>query len=480
MRVSRANEAPIRGDGGFVLYWMTAQRRSRYNPALEHAVRLCNELGKPLFVLEALRVDYPWATQRCHRFVIDGMRANRERFTAAGATYFPYVEPHRGAGSGLVAALADHACAIVTDTYPCFFLRGLPERIGPRLPVQLEAVDGCGLLPLAASERVFTTAHSFRRHMQKIVARHLEDLPAEEPLRQLEHKRSDLLPLGVESRWPAAPDGWLSPCNALDELPIDHAVSAVSLQGGEESARQALHAFLDQLSSYTDRNHPDEDATSGLSPWLHFGHVSTFEVLTALADREAWRPDQLAPKASGSREGFWGMSAEAEAFLDQVVTWREVGFNMCFHRDDYDAYASLPDWSKKTLADHAHDERPYLYELDELDAARTHDPIWNAAQRELVRDGVMHNYMRMLWGKKILQWSPSPRDALARMIELNNRYALDGRDPNSYSGIFWVLGRYDRAWGPERPIFGKVRYMTSESARRKLRLRGYIDKFSDD
>ncbi|MEQ9323841.1 MAG: deoxyribodipyrimidine photolyase, partial [Polyangiaceae bacterium] len=172
----------------------------------------------------------------------------------------------------------------------------------------------------------------------------------------------------------------------------------------------------------------------------------------------------------------WGMSAGAEAFLDELVTWREVGLNMCFHRDDYDQLESLPDWAKKTIAEHADDERPVLYDLDQLDAAETGDEIWNAAQRQLVRDGRMHNYLRMLWGKKIYGWSPSAADALDVMIELNNRYAVDGRDPNSYSGIFWVLGRYDRAWGPERPIFGKLRYMTSDSTRKKLRLKGYLAK----
>jgi deoxyribodipyrimidine photo-lyase len=164
--------------------------------------------------------------------------------------------------------------------------------------------------------------------------------------------------------------------------------------------------------------------------------------------------------------------------LDELVTWRELGFNMCWQRPDYDQYESLPAWAQQTLEEHSSDLRPVVYTLDQLQSATTHDALWNAAQTQLVTEGRMHNYLRMLWGKKILEWSATPRDALASMIELNNRFAVDGRNPNSYSGIFWVLGRYDRAWGPERPIFGKIRYMTSENTARKLKLSNYLRSYS--
>jgi deoxyribodipyrimidine photo-lyase len=151
-----------------------------------------------------------------------------------------------------------------------------------------------------------------------------------------------------------------------------------------------------------------------------------------------------------------------------------------WHRADYDRYESLPAWALATLGAHASDPRPQLYSLAQFEAGDTHDPIWNAAQRELVETGRIHNYLRMLWGKKILHWSASPREALEIMIVLNDRYALDGRDPNSYSGISWVLGRYDRAWGPERPVFGKIRYMSSAATRRKLRLNAYLQRFGPE
>ncbi len=193
---------------------------------------------------------------------------------------------------------------------------------------------------------------------------------------------------------------------------------------------------------------------------------------------QGWSLDRLSHRATGSRTGWWRVGESAEAFLDQLITWRELGYNLCWQRDDYHQYASLPEWAQTTLTAHSSDYRPQIYSFDQFEQARTHDPLWNAAQVQLTREGRLHNYLRMLWGKKILEWSPTPPDALEVMIELNNKYALDGRDPNSYSGISWVLGRYDRPWGPERPIFGKIRYMSSENTARKVRVKNYIKRYS--
>jgi deoxyribodipyrimidine photo-lyase len=186
----------------------------------------------------------------------------------------------------------------------------------------------------------------------------------------------------------------------------------------------------------------------------------------------------VASKTTGSRTGWWGVSEDAEAFLDQLVTWRELGYQSSAREQAYDRYESLPSWARQTLAHHAADRRSPLYLMEDFEQARTHDPLWNAIQTQLLRDGCVHNYLRMLWGKKILEWSASPQDALEIMIHLNNRHALDGRNPNSYSGIMWVLGKYDRAWGPERPVFGKVRYMSSQNTARKVRLKKYLNTFS--
>ena len=218
--------------------------------------------------------------------------------------------------------------------------------------------------------------------------------------------------------------------------------------------------------------------TSGLSAYLHFGHVSPHLILARLATKEGWTVDDISESTAGKREGWWGMSASAEAFLDQLCTWRELGLNNCAHDPAYARFESLPDWAQATLAEHESDEREHLYDLDDFENTRTHDDLWNAAQNHLRAEGIMPNYLRMLWGKKILHWSRNAREALDIMVELNNKYALDGRNPNSYSGILWTLGKFDRPWGPERPIFGKVRYMTSDNTRRKIKVDEYLARWS--
>jgi deoxyribodipyrimidine photo-lyase len=265
---------------------------------------------------------------------------------------------------------------------------------------------------------VFTTAASFRRHLQHELPPHLAISPRRRPVARLGPGTAQI-PAAVRRRWPAAD---LDP--AIDRLiaglPIDHDVAPAPITGGALAAVRAWRRFRrDGLDRYAgERNQPDSGAQSQLSPYLHFGHLSVHQVFAELMEAEGWSPERLAPRPTGSR-----------------------------------------------------------YSAAELEAAATGDPLWNASQTQLVRDGTIHNYLRMLWGKKILEWSPTPRAALDVMLELNNKYAVDGRDPNSYSGIFWVLGRYDRPWGPERPIFGKVRYMSSESAARKLRVEGYMARY---
>ncbi len=480
LRFTVCNRAPIVSDGDYVLYWMIGQRRVSWNFALQRAVDLAQELGKPLVVFEALRCDYPWASDRLHRFVLQGMAEHRDRLADTSVTYFPYVERQVGAGKGLLEALAKKACAIVTDDFPSFFLPGMVTAAADRLGVRFEKVDSNGLLPLAATDRVFLRAVDFRRFLQKELAKHLIELPEADPLARARLPRLERLPVSITRRWkPASAEMLRAESCVLAELPIDHRVEAVAYDGGSSAAEAALERFLDRrLSRYVDdRNVLADRATSELSPYLHFGHISAHQVFAAVAERESWNPGRLGDRANGARQGWWGMSPEAEAFLDQLVTWRELGYNMSSLRDDVRSYSSLPEWARATLEEHRRDPRPEVYTLEELEHARTYDEVWNAAQRELVRDGRIHNYLRMLWGKKILQWSPTPRQALAAMIELNDKYAVDGRNPNSYSGICWCLGRYDRPWGPERPIFGKIRYMTSDSTRRKLNLGPYLAEF---
>lgn len=482
-RIQACNPAAVRGEGEFVLYWMIAFRRLSSNFSLQRAVELALELRKPLVVFEPLRIGYRWASDRIHRFVIDGMADNAARIASLqnpGILYFPYVEPLPDADKGLLAALAKRACVIVTDDFPSFFLPRMVSAAAARLPVRLEAVDSNGLLPLRATDRVFTTAFSFRAYLQKQLPAHLDEFPIANPLKGVRLPSLKSLPPDITTRWPAVSAKLLAGDRAeLAALPIDHSVSIVAARGGSTAARQRLTKFLDQhLPHYAaGANDPDSDNRSGLSPYLHFGHISSHELFHELMLREEWSPASLGEKTGGKREGWWGASPGAESWLDEFITWRELGYNMTSHRDDYDQYESLPDWARATLAKHERDSRQFVYSLDEFAMAATHDPLWNAAQTQLVREGRIHNYLRMLWGKKILEWTATPRDALDVMIELNNKYALDGRNPNSYSGIFWVLGRYDRPWGPERPIFGNIRYMSSDSTKRKVSVGAYLKAY---
>ena len=280
------------------------------------------------------------------------------------------------------------------------------------------------------------------------------------------------------TRWPPTTSDALA-AGPVSTLPIDHSVQPVEWKGGSAAARARLELFIERgLARYADaHNQPEQDATSRLSPWLHFGHLSVHEVFQAVMSHEKWTTRKLGTSARGARDGWWNISASAESFLDELITWRELAFNTAAFLPGFESYASLPEWARRTLDAHRGDPREHIYSLEQFDAAATHDPLWNAAQRQLTRDGWFHGYMRMLWGKKILEWSRTPEDALAVMEHLMNRYSLDGRDPSSWAGFAWVLGRYDRPW-PEREIFGSVRYMSSSNTARKLKVAGYMRRYS--
>ena len=480
LRIRRANAQPVGSDGAQVVFWLIASRRVRFNFALQRAADWSRHLDLPLVILEALRCDYPWASDRLHRFVADGMADTSAALEGRNVTYLPYVESDIGAGRGLLEALAADAAVVVTDDFPTFFLPSMVTAAAARIPVLLEAVDGNGVLPMAVADREFATAYSFRRFLQKNLLDHLAEIPLEDPL--AEDLPSPLtLPAATTRRWPPATEAMLAGGGgSLSTLPIDHSVAVAPVRGGSFAGEAALRGFFDsRLGRYRDdRNRPEAQITSGLSPYLHFGHISAHEVFLEIMRRERWTPEDVVPPSNGRRAGWWGVGDNAEAFLDQLITWRELGFNVCHKRSDHDRWESLPDWAIKTLSKHARDRREHVYTIEEFASAATHDPLWNAAQTQLLREGTIHNYLRMLWGKKILEWTSEPREALEVMIELNNRYALDGRDPNSYTGIFWVLGRHDRAWGPERPVFGTVRYMSSANTARKFPVRAYLDRFS--
>ena len=405
VRIRAANAAGIRAKGRYVLYWVIATRRATWNHALDHAIASARELGVPVLVFEPLRTGYAWACDRFHAFALQGMADNARAFASAGLAYFPYVEPTAGGGRGLLAALAARARLVVTDEQPGFFQPRMVAAAAERLDVRLDVVDSCGVLPLRAVDRAYPTAASFRRQLQKTLLPHLLAPPAS----KLERTREAAeVPAAVTRKWPPAALGSIE----LARLPIDHAIAPVGYRGGARAAQATLSAFLERkLPRYAEeRSDPDADVASGLSPYLHFGHISAHDIALRVLEGAAWDPARLADaKVTGSREGWWGVPANEESFLDELITWRELGYGFCYHRADFDRWTALPPWARATLDEHARDPRPERYTRRELEEARTGDELWNAAQRELVADGRIHNYLRMLWGKKILEWSSSPR-----------------------------------------------------------------------
>ena len=356
-RIRDALDRTVRPERTWILYWMTSARRPTYNFALQRAVELAKELNKPLLVFEAVRAAYGHASDRLHRFLLQGMADNHDAFAGRGVGYLPYVEPEPDAGKGLLRALGSRACAVVTDDHPGFFLPKMLEAASNQLDVRMEAVDSNGVLPIER-ERAYLRAVDFRRHVQRTLPTAFV-LPAPDPLEGVQLPPAPVLDEALLHRWPPATASSLREGD-LSSLPIDHTVGPVGMRGGAAAARDRLERFVaERLDRYAaESNHPDARATSGLAPYLHFGHIATHEVFDAVAHRERWSMDRVADRAAGQRAGWWGMSEAAERFVDQLVTWRELGFSTAARRPDHREFGSLPPWARQTLADHVGDPRP--------------------------------------------------------------------------------------------------------------------------
>ena len=374
-------------------------------------------------------------------------------------------------GISLLVSLA-LAALVVTDAFPVHFLPRMTQAAARKLDVRLDVVDSLGLVPVAYPEREFTVAHSFRRWLQKNLPSLWHPPSADALGRDL---AGATIGPDIHHRWPALGLGRPTGGEPLPETHLRGTPGTVSHRGGEAMARHLWQDFVRQrLDRYAeDRNHPDLPGSTRLSAWIHFGHIGVWELVDELT--RTWDPTTAAP-ATAKRD-WWGLGEPVDALLEELINWRELCAVQAHKDPGFTTYEGLPAWARTTLDDHRDDPRPTLYSLDELEQAQTDDELWNAAQRELVQTGQMHNAMRMLWGKRVLAWSATPEEAFERLVTLNNRWALDGRDPNSWGGIGWVFGRFDRAWGPERPIYGKVRYMTSASSRRKWRMRDYLTTY---
>lgn len=480
-RIFKKNNNEPNTDGDYVLYWMQINRRFQYNYALEYAVAWANKLGKPLLIYEGISIEYQWASDRFHAFLMEGMQENLSFSREKNLNYYSFIEPKVRAGKGLFYSLAEKACTVITDEFPVFIIKKHNEYVSKNINIPYVAVDSNGLIPLGITEKDPYSAYLFRKVMQKHFKEAFTNPPKKNPLEDLKNKDKIELSSKFLEIYPSAEKQLQHIEQTISELDINHEVGILEMKGTREAALGKLGYFVGHsLLEYDEkRNHPDEKKTSGLSPWLHFGKISEYEIVKVVLDHQPkeWGLDDLTPNG-GKNSGFFNGNNNIESFLDEVITWREVGFHFAHHVDNYDEFESLPDWAKKTMEEHKDDKREWIYTLEELEYSKTHDDIWNAAQTQLREEGIIHNYLRMLWGKKVIEWTPDHRTALKYLIELNNKYAIDGRDPNSYSGIFWCFGRFDRAW-QEREIFGKLRYMTSNSTRKKVKLDQYLAKYGN-
>lgn len=483
LRIGACNQAPINPKGKYVLYWMTQARRLTHNPSLDLAIARCNELKKPLLIFEPMQVNYRFACERHQRFVLDGMQSQKAGCDAAKISYLPLLEAEPGQVRAALLDLCKQATCVVGDLHPGGWLNAVTRKAVQSLSVHTTLVDAVGLVPLAMAQKNYLRAYDYRRFIAKELPVVLRAFPRKLKLDQ------DLLQGAVISKgssWQSA--AMLTQSLLSDPQDLAKALSlsgplATNFRGGHQEARARWQRFLEgPLALYSEqRHHPDAQVESRQAPFLHYGQMSAHELLEGLLAQEGLDLGQWAqavPKALADKSSRWGLTPGADGFVDQLLVWRELGQHLAYRRpNDYEHYRVLPEWAQKSLQEHSGDPREALVSMEDLHAGNSPDPVWNAAQNQLRQEGHIHNYLRMLWGKRVLAWSKTPQEAFERLVILNNQYALDGRDPNSHAGIGWIFGLFDRPWGPERPIYGKIRYMTTQSTLRKLRLKGYLQQY---
>lgn len=448
-RVVQLNDKPVNGNARYVLYWMQMFKRTSHNHALIWAIRKANELNLPLVVYEGLKYYYPWASDRLHTFILEGVEEKRREFERLGIRYIFYLQKGENSPKNTVAALAKDAALIVTDDFPCFIIPGHNRRIAERAEIAVHTVDSNGIIPMSKFDKEEYAAYTIRPKIKKLLPNYLKPI-AEETV------KIDSVNIDIDAGFETLITSE-NICKLVDECDIDHTVTPSKVyHGGTANGRKRLQKFVNEILPDYDnaRNKPDRDGSSRLSAYLHFGFLSPLEVALAVQDAHA-------PQES------------KDAYLEELIVRRELSYNMTRHNPNYDSLAALPAWVHKTMREHAGDERQFNYTLEQLEAGETHDELWNACQREMVATGEMHNYVRMLWGKNVIAWSPSYEVAFETLVHLNNKYCLDGRNPNSYAGILWCFGKHDRPW-MERPVFGQIRYMTSGSTGKKFDSKRYI------
>jgi deoxyribodipyrimidine photo-lyase len=422
---------------------MQASQREEYNHALEYAIDQANELGLPLIAYFGLTDNFPEANLRHYTFMLEGLRETQHALAGRGIKMVVRrASPEEGAED-----LSAEASLIVVDRGYLRIQRRWRSCLAQRIECPLAQVESDAVVPVeVASDKEEYSAATFRPKINKKYALFLK------PLRRRSLKCSsvhlDLPDFDIE-------DG----DRAISQLKIDRSVtSSPRYRGGTEQAKRLLNRFISQgLDHFADRrNNPAANCLSHMSPYLHFGQISPLYIAL-----------QISKTSSSSRE----------AYLEELIVRRELSLNFAFYNSRYDSYGGLPRWARENLAAHGKDPRQVVYKVSQLESAQTHDPYWNAAQKEMAITGKMHGYMRMYWGKKILEWSSTPQRAFRTALYLNNKYELDGRDPNGFAGVAWCFGKHDRPWR-QRPVFGLVRYMNDRGLRRKFDIDGYVHRIA--
>jgi deoxyribodipyrimidine photo-lyase len=434
--------------GDYVLYWMQQSQRAEENHALEYAIELANHLDLPLLVVFGLTGAYPEANLRHYRFMLEGLR---ETVTTLAERRIKTIV-RTGEPPAVALSLGKNAAVIVCDRGYLRHQRRWRQKVAVKAACRVVQVESDVIVPLeVVSHKAEYAARTIRPKILRKLGVYLT------PFQETDLQR-DSTTLDVEGID-------LDPVDSLlERMELDRSVGPVNrfFAGGTRQAKKRFDQFVDQrLKEYSNHsNQPQTDDISHMSPYLHFGQVSSLYLA-------------LTVKAAGEKSRV--KADEVAAFLEQLIVRRELAINFVYFTPDYDKYTCIPGWARQSLAEHAADPRPHRYSPRQLEGAKTHDEYWNAAMREMKNTGFMHNYMRMYWGKKILEWSPTPERAFKTTLALNNKYFLDGRDPNSYTGVAWIYGVHDRAW-QERPIFGKVRYMAATGLERKCDIAAYVKK----
>jgi deoxyribodipyrimidine photo-lyase len=446
-RIQPLNDTDI-CEGDYVLYWMQQSQRAAYNHALEYAVQQANKLDRMLLVAFGLMDDYPEANLRHYTFMLEGLKETQAALASRGIK----MVLRRGYPPEVALRLGRRAAMIVCDCGYLRHQRAWRKLVAKQAQCPVVQVESDVVVPV---EVVSGKAEYAARTIRPKIHRHLESYLVALKQAKVKHPFLGLKVKGIE---------FDDTEGLLRKLSLDCSVPPVSdlFKGGTSQALKRFDGFIRHRLKYYDQhsNQPQTNDISHMSPYLHFGQISPLY----LALQISRVPNSL--------------KASKETYIEELVVRRELAMNFAFYTANYDAYTCIPGWAQKSLAEHEHDKRDYVYSQRQLEGASTHDPYWNAGMLEMKHTGFMHNYMRMYWGKKILEWSETPQKAFRTTLAINNKYFLDGRDPNSYTGVAWIYGVHDRAWS-ERPIFGKTRYMAASGLERKCDIAAYVKKVND-